>query len=161
MDRRDRTRVLRGEVFHQGQWMSIRHKYDLEMQRRKKIEAGYVFFQGEWITIDEKCARVTPPSGPAKDDRPAAPIVINQYDNRIVYNIDKRTINRNEHRHVHLDKDTLEEYMRHRLTSPDENPDRFIEEKTPAVDKINRQEKKSLPHRKKISGLLKPPEGNE
>ena len=89
MNSSDKRRILRGEVFHQGRWMSIDKKCDLEKDRQKKIIAGYVFYQGEWMSIDEKIARVVPPV--PKEEKKAETIVINQYDNRTIYNVDKRT----------------------------------------------------------------------
>ena len=120
MNRQEKQQIIHGNVFVDGRWVPIDQKVAIERERRKKIEAGYVYFQQEWMTIDEKLRRVHPPAPPAQKD--AGTVIINNYDNRTFTNIDKRTVHHHEHRHVHLDQQTLEGYMRNRLpgeTSPE------------------------------------------
>ena len=107
MNKEDKSRVVHGQVYYQNRWMPIEKKVELEIKDRKKIEEGFVRYQGEWITIEEKLARVSPP----KPQEPQQ-IHINQtYDQRTI-NVDKRVTH--EHKHVHLDKDTLAEYAKNR-----------------------------------------------
>ena len=107
MNKEDKSRVVHGQVYYQNRWMPIEKKVKLEIKDRKKIEEGFVRFQGEWITIEEKLARVSPP----KPQEPQQ-IHINQtYDQRTI-NVDKRVTH--EHKHVHLDKETLAEYAKNR-----------------------------------------------
>ncbi|MBN1307108.1 MAG: hypothetical protein JXA18_04270 [Chitinispirillaceae bacterium] len=156
MNAEEKRRVVRGEVFVDGRWVPIDKKYEIERQRWKKIEAGYVFYQGEWMTIDEKLRRVVPPEPP--EEKRAATVVINQYDNRTVYNVDNRTIHRHEHRHVHIDKEGIEEYMCNRL--PGE-----LSADTPSIDAdtkkrgalAGKKENEAITDKRKVKGLLKPP----
>ena len=107
MNKEYKIRVVHGQVYYQNRWMPIEKKVELEAKDRKKIEEGFVRFQGEWITIEEKLARVSPP----KPQEPQQ-IHINQtYDQRTI-NVDKRVTH--EHKHVHLDKETLAEYAKNR-----------------------------------------------
>ena len=107
MNKEDKSRVVHGQVYYQNRWMPIEKKVALEEKDRKKIEEGFVRFQGEWISIEEKLARVSP----QKQSDPQQ-IVINQtYDQRTI-NVDKRVTH--EHKHVHLDKETLAQYAKNR-----------------------------------------------
>lgn len=99
----DKKRIIQGEVFYQNQWMSAEKKEALEKKRKKKIEEGYVFHHGEWITIAEKLARIAP-AGAQQN------IIVNQTFNQQTY--DQRTVH--EHKHVHLDAETLGAYTRQR-----------------------------------------------
>ena len=157
MNAEEKRRIIRGEVFCEGRWVPIDKKYEIEQQRRKKIEAGYVFYQGEWISIDEKCARVLPPK--PKEEKKSETIVINQYDNRTVYNVDKRTTHHHEHRHVNIDKDGLEEYIRNRLPEGNSEMVELIDEEKNNVSALpGKKKKNAIPDRRKIKGFLKAPE---
>ncbi|MBN1579028.1 MAG: hypothetical protein JW913_20870 [Chitinispirillaceae bacterium] len=149
MNAEDKRRVIRGEVFCEGRWVHIDRKFDIERQRRKKIEAGYVYHHGEWITIDEKLSRVVPPKPP--EEKRAETIIINQYDNR--------TIHHHEHRHVHIDREGLEEYSRHRLTDNTTGDTPLIEADRNKVEALpGKKESDAVVDGRKIKGLLKPPE---
>jgi hypothetical protein len=152
----DKKRILRGEVFYGGRWVPIEQKLAAALQHRKKIEDGYVFYQGEWITIDEKIARVAPPKVPA-EKRPET-IVVNINDNRTFYNVDKRTVFNQEHRHVHLDRESLEEYVQQKLPKDTTGDTAAIESDKKSVKALpDRKQKKLLTNEGKETKSLPPP----
>lgn len=150
MIREDKGRIVQGQVFYQNQWMPIERKVELEARNKKKIEEGYVLFQGEWITIDEKLARVTPQEpvkqGPEK-------VVYNQTVNRQTYNvhhnqnIDNRVIHEHDHRHVHVDGQSLSNHVPDGLRRVGQRDDpslQYDNEKNTLEHK--RQQQKMIPH---------------
>lgn len=156
MNQSDKWKVLRGEVFFEGRWVPIERKIDAENRRRKKIEAGYVFYHGEWITIEEKYARVVPGKPSAKQPET---IVVNINDNRTFYTIDNRTLHEHQHRHLSLDKETLDNYMSGPIADtgdgtaqlPDGNQDGAAALPDPKKHRL-------IKNKRKIKGLLRSPD---
>ncbi len=113
MIKEDRARIIHGEVLYRNQWMPIAKKAGIEKKRREKIEQGLVEYQGEWMTIEEKLARISPAQ---VQQPPPQQVIINQTFNQQTYDqrtIDQRTIDKrtvHEHKHVHLDAETLMAY---------------------------------------------------
>ncbi|MBN1759849.1 MAG: hypothetical protein JW863_16095 [Chitinispirillaceae bacterium] len=157
MNTDEKRRVIHGEVFAEGRWVPIERKFEIEQQRRKKIEAGYVWYRGDWMTIDEKLRLVVPSKPPEEKSNPT--IVINNYDNRTFSTVDNRTVHHYEHRHVHVDQQTLEGYMRNSLpdeTSPEvKSLDSEVAQYKPLPDKKG---KKMIDNKGKNRKLLPPPE---
>ena len=159
MIREDKGRIVQGQVFYRNQWMPIERKVQLEARNRKKIEEGYVLFQGEWITIEEKRARVTPQKPTVKGPEK---VVYNKTINRQTYtvhhneNIDNRVIHEHDHRHVHVNGQTLSNLTREEQErirqSQGAAPLRYGEEAHGLEDQ--RQQKKMLPHDKKYPRSL-------
>ena len=159
MNRSDRNRVLRGEVLLGGRWTSIDKKIEAEQQRRRKIEKGYVFHRGEWITIDEKIARVAP--SVLKEEKETSTIVINNYDNRTVYNIDKRTTHHHEHRHLHIDQDEFERKLQEKLPKSKRIP-YSVDGKRGVDEKLSSsEESEAIEGGRGINGLLEAQEDNK
>ena len=157
MNAEDKRRVIHGEVFFEGCWVPIETKHAAAQQRRKKIEDGYVFYRGEWITIDEKLSRVAPPKPP--DEQRTGTVIVNQYDNRTVYNIDNRTVHSHEHRHVHVDGKELEKLSRNRQAGA--KPDGISairSDREPGKALPDKEKTQSIEDRGKISGLLPSPD---
>ncbi len=104
LNRDDRARVVRGQVFYDNQWISIEEKEARENEFRKRIEQGYVIYQGEWMTIEDKLARVKAVHAPPQQATPQN-VYYNPTINRQVYNVDNRNYQQTneQHRHVHLD----------------------------------------------------------
>jgi hypothetical protein len=120
--REERAQVIRGNVRHQGNWVPLARKTELQIERGKKIAAGLVEYNGGWVTIDQKMTLLgLKPSTPAAGPQ----VVINQ-----VYNIHHDT--RHEHRHLHVSGNPMgitggdgerpilpEDVSRDRLAAPD------------------------------------------
>ncbi|MFP4522842.1 MAG: hypothetical protein ACLFQK_11920 [Fibrobacterota bacterium] len=119
MDREWKEKVLNGYVESAGRWVSIDKKNELENARRKKIEDGFVFYMNEWIPINQKYNTLVAAEKNASGD--PGKIVINNTENRQVYNIsnDNRTVHDNrheEHRHLHVDRNSLSEKSMYELS---------------------------------------------
>jgi len=106
MNKEDRNRIIHGQVYYQGRWMSIDKKLELEKLDIDKVEQGYVRHNGEWITIDEKIARTVLHQQISEPQQ----VYINQTYNQQTYNIDKRTVHEHDHKHIHVDTETLKLY---------------------------------------------------
>ncbi len=148
----DRKRIIHGQVLYNNRWMSIEKKIELESKDKKKIEEGFVCFQGEWITIEEKIARTKPQASPQQKEQS---IVFNQTINRQTYNvnhneqIDNRVIHEHDHRHLHLDEQSIARYnernfhdalSHHRTTELDQREAKILAE-------LDQRERKELPHK--------------
>jgi hypothetical protein len=127
---KDRDKIIQGLVQHDNRWISIDEMAKLEDERRKKIQDGLVRFQGEWITIEEKLARVVPSSPPGGEPMQ---IHVNKTVKHQVYNVHHHHDNRSfhktthEHKHVHLDQRTLDEYIEGRKNMESSREDQALE----------------------------------
>ena len=152
MNKEDKNRIIHGQVYYQNRWMPIDKKLELEKQDRAKIEQGYVRYTGEWITIEEKLARTLPQQNQNIEPQQ---IVINQTYNQQTYNVDKRTVHEHDHKHIHVDAETLGHYAKSRSYLQPHDSNQAIENDTTGIVLENKlKQQKMIQKEKRDSSFL-------
>lgn len=150
MSKEDIGKIVRGQVSYHGQWMPIEKKVELIARNRKKIEEGYVRYQGEWMTIEEKLSRISP----AQKTQQPQQVTINQTFNQQTYDqrtVDKRTVH--EHKHVHLDAETLAAYAKNRQAIGAPSDISIEGDVRPAIGSKKRDKRKALDDKSSVQFL--------